>query len=270
MENEELSVFQKRVVYQVPGMDRVQVERDRVYALGQGDELKLDVYKPAGVAASVRLPGVVFIHGGPLPADLRPLPKDWGVYKSYGELIAASGMIGITLNHRFHGWEQLEQAMGDVTAALRYIQTHGDALNLDGERLCLRAFSGGGSLLSGALNKEYAGVKCLIAYYAMLDLQQAHDPAQVMSQASLQKFSPLYHLNLNPPAHLPMFIARAGLDSAELNAALERFLLAALSANIPVDFANHPNGRHGFDIFNPDARSREIIARTIEFIRANV
>lgn len=32
----------------------------------------------------------------------------------------------------------------------------------------------------------------------------------------------------------------------------------------------HPQGRHGFDVLDDDARSREIIARTIEFLRARL
>ena len=30
----------------------------------------------------------------------------------------------------------------------------------------------------------------------------------------------------------------------------------------------HPQGRHGFDILDDDARSRAIIRRTLEFLRA--
>jgi hypothetical protein len=30
---------------------------------------------------------------------------------------------------------------------------------------------------------------------------------------------------------------------------------------------NHPRGEHGFDVLNDDARSREIIAHTILFLK---
>jgi hypothetical protein len=33
---------------------------------------------------------------------------------------------------------------------------------------------------------------------------------------------------------------------------------------------NHPTGRHGFDILDDDARSREIIARTLDFLKARL
>ena len=33
---------------------------------------------------------------------------------------------------------------------------------------------------------------------------------------------------------------------------------------------NHPAGRHGFDILDDDARSREIVARTFDFLKAHL
>jgi hypothetical protein len=41
----------------------------------------------------------------------------------------------------------------------------------------------------------------------------------------------------------------------------------ALSCDVPIELLNHPTGEHAFDVRNDDARSREIIGRTLEFIR---
>jgi hypothetical protein len=35
----------------------------------------------------------------PIPAQARP--KDWGVFDSYGRMLAASGLVAIAFNHRF-------------------------------------------------------------------------------------------------------------------------------------------------------------------------
>jgi hypothetical protein len=48
------------------------------------------------------------------------------------------------------------------------------------------------------------------------------------------------------------------------------FVQEALGANAALHLANHPIGRHAFDILDDDARTRQIIASTIEFIKANV
>lgn len=66
-----------------------------------------------------------------------------------------------------------------------------------------------------------------------------------------------------------MFIARAGLDNAGFNDAIDRFVQLALSKNLTIEVVNHATGHHGFDIENDDDRSREIIRRTIEFIKTH-
>ncbi len=68
--------------------------------------------------------------------------------------------------------------------------------------------------------------------------------------------------------HLPpMLVARAGLDSPSLNATIARFVDAALAGGAVLDLLNHPGGRHGFDILDDDERTKQIIRRTIAFLR---
>ncbi len=55
-----------------------------------------------------------------------------------------------------------------------------------------------------------------------------------------------------------------------MNAGIDRFVEQALAANACLDVLNHPTGRHGFDILDDDARSREIIARAVEFLRSRL
>lgn len=38
-----------------------------------------DIYRPTEADDDTLRPLVVFVHGGPLPADLRPTPRDWPV-----------------------------------------------------------------------------------------------------------------------------------------------------------------------------------------------
>jgi hypothetical protein len=66
---------------------------------------------------------------------------------------------------------------------------------------------------------------------------------------------------------VPLFIARAGLDEIPMmNDSIDRFLTAALSANAPLTYMNHPRGEHGFDNQNDDDRSREIIRSALTFL----
>lgn len=119
-------------------------------------------------------------------------------------------------------------------------------------------------MLSSALRDAPSYIRCLIAYYAVLD---ATTPAAVGEDAA-KEFSPLHHIKQKGKAVPPLFVARAGLDDPELNGALDRFTQEAITRNVTLEFSNHTAGPHSFDIHNDDDRTREIIRRTIEFIRA--
>src|SRR2546426_12105034 len=71
----------KRIVYTVPGMETVEVQQDIFYKQADGSDLKMDVYLPPAQARSNPLPGVLLLHGGPLPPSVSA--KDWGIFVSY-------------------------------------------------------------------------------------------------------------------------------------------------------------------------------------------
>ena len=123
----------KRIVYQVPGMQNVRAKRDLVYKTAVGGELQMDVYSPR--SSSRRLPAVLFIHGGRIPPNLLTTPKDWAVYVSLGQLAAASGFVGVTFNHRFYTWESLPDSQADVMDAIKYVRANAATLGVDPERI---------------------------------------------------------------------------------------------------------------------------------------
>jgi hypothetical protein len=51
---------------------------------------------------------------------------------------------------------------------------------------------------------------------------------------------------------------------------IDRFIREAISKNVALSFANHPQGVHSFDSQNDDNRSREIIRSAIAFMKANL
>jgi acetyl esterase/lipase len=259
----------RRIVYRVAGMESVAIMRDLVYQRDGDTDLLMDVYVPSGLAPRERRPVVFFVHGGPLALEMQP-PKEWGVYLSYGELAAASGLIGVTFNHRFYSPQQLEQAAADVAAAIAYVRARAGDLHADADRTCLWAFSGGGPLLSMVFRERPPHIKCVVAYYALLDLRHLSAPSsEPEHDAPVQKFSPAAYLR-DGSAGLPVFVARAGLDRPVINQSIDLFVQEALAANALIDVANHPDGRHGFDFLDDEPRSHEIIARTLEFIKTHL
>ncbi len=259
----------KPVVYAVPGMEKVAVKSNLKYTSAPDPNLLMDVYAPPGLKQGERRPAVLFIHGS---AGSAARAKDWGVYTSWGRLAAASGMVGVTFTHRL-GYPKpyLTDAGADVAAAINYVRANADALGVDKDRLCLAAYSGGGPLLSAALRERPAYVRCLVSFYAFLDVRQSpmhtpHEPAE-----TLERFSPITYLGRDAGRIPPVFIARAGLDQIPtLNDSVESFVREALKQNAPVTLYNHPAGVHGFDNQTPDARSREIVRAALDFMRTHL
>jgi dienelactone hydrolase len=239
----------KRIVYRVDGMRDARAKLDVVYKRDAGAELTMNIYAPADLSGANRAPAVLFVHGGPISSDFMP-PTQWGVFVSYGELAAVSGLVGVTFNHRLFAVTDYERAQSDVAAAIDYVRNHAAELNVDADRIALWYFSGGGPLMTPIVRDRPGYVRCMLAFYAYLK------PAatQVRSKGT----------------GLPIFIARAGLDQPLINETIDLFVQEALAGNALLDVMNHSAGRHGFDILDDDDRSREIIARAVAFAQAHV
>ena len=280
----------KRIVYQVPGMKSVRVKKDLIYKRAGNEQLLMDVYSPR--TSRERLPAVLFVHGGRIPPNLLTTAKDWAVYVSFGELVTASGFVGVTFNHRFYTWESLADSQADVMDAIKYVRDNAATLGIDPERIVLWTVSAGGIFLSQPLQERPSYLKSIVAYYSQLDLQNERKSAPAsVSDETLREFSPVYQLEKSAAAagpgtsnvgvgqsaikaravsmFPPIFIARAGLDDPGLNDGLDRFVQIALKHNVSVELLNHATGHHGFDIEDDNARSREILKRTIEFLKTH-
>jgi acetyl esterase/lipase len=259
----------KPVVYSVPGMDKVLVRTNLKYTTADNPNLLMDVYTPPGLAKGERRPAVIFIHGS---AGAEAKAKDWGVYISWGRLAAASGMVGVTFTHRL-GYPKpyLNDAGADVEAAVNYVRANADSLGVDGDRLCLAAYSGGGPMLSAAMRERPPYVRCLVSFYAFLDVRQSEMHRPHETPETLERFSPITYLGGDVERLPPIFVARAGLDQIPtMNDSIDRFVREAVRQNAAVTLYNHPRGVHGFDNQTPDARSREIVRAALDFMRTHL
>jgi dienelactone hydrolase len=256
-----------RIVYRVEG-GAFNTRRDIVYRR-EGVDLLMDIYAPVETNPSTLLPAILFVHGGPVPAEMKP-PKDWPFFQSYGELVAASGLIGVTFNHRFHHPLQFPDSKADVLAAIEFVRAHATEFRIDAERIGLWIFSGGGPHVSWVLRDRPSYVRCLLAFYAMLDLRHLAPPnADAQTVARIKEASAAMYVR-DGAKDLPMFIARAGLDAEMVNRGIDVFVQEGLSANAFLDLKNHRNGRHGFDFLDDNDRSRSIIAGALAFAKTHL
>src|SRR5256885_3859143 len=152
------------VALRVPGMAPVRIHRDLVY--DSRADLRLDAYVPPRPG---RFPVVMLLHGG-VPDEVPVRPKDWGLYRSWGKLLAASGFTTVIPNQRIGFPDpRLALAEQDVESALDYLRRHAGRLSADPGRICLVAFSAGGPLLARFIREHPSNVRCLAAMYAFLD-----------------------------------------------------------------------------------------------------
>ena len=65
---------------------------------------------------------------------------------------------------------------------------------------------------------------------------------------------------------LPLLVVRARQDNIpHLNSTIDHFISKAVSQNLQINFINYAEGQHGFDAYDDNDRSREIIKETIDF-----
>ena len=253
------------VVYQMPGVDDVEVRRDEVYRQDAGGPLTMDVYYPPASKRGARSPVVVVVLGysdvGLQTVMGCPFKEMvWSI--EWARMLAASGTVAILYTNR--------EPAADVHALLDYLRQHAAALGIDEDRIAVWAASGHVPLaLSIAMEHREHLKAAVFCYGYMLDLDGATSVAQY--QAVWQFAAPAAGRSVaDMPATLPLFVARCGKDQFGVNDSLDAFVLGAVRANLPMTFVNHAEAPHAFDIFHDSETSREIIRQILGFLRCHL
>lgn len=257
-------IAKKRVVYEIPDMDTVTVRRDVEYRKTDDAALTMDIYYPLDWESGVRVPAAVIVAGYPDLGFERMIGckfKEMGSSVSWGQLMAASGFIAIAYTNR--------EPTTDLHALLDYVRQNSESLGINEDRIGLWAGSGNVPLaLSLMFGEAREYLKCAVLCYGYtLDLDGATGIAD-LSKAYGFANPCAGSLTDDLPRHIPLLIARAGLDELpHLNETLDRFLLKALVCNLPVTFVNHAGGPHAFDLLHDSDETREIIKQILSFMK---
>jgi len=213
----------------------------------------IDLYLPD--RADQPKPAIVFVHGGPIPADLRPSPRDWPVYQGYGSLAAEHGVVGVTVDHRLYDLAAYPLAAADVTAAVDAVRADPA---VDSERIALWFFSGGGLLLADWLRRPAGWLRCVAATYPVLvplaggDIDPRFSPADAVTSAG----------------ELPVVLTQVGRERPEIAATVTAFTAAARASDIQLEIIDVPDGQHGFDMLDHTVQSREAVSRAFTAVLA--
>lgn len=247
-------------VLDVPERPRERVGRIDLYAPDESDES--DECDEPGEASERPRPAVVFVHGGPLPADLRPTPRDWPSFTGYGRYAASLGVFGVTLDHRLHGFDDYERAAEDITEAVELVRADP---RVDPERIALWFFSGAGLLLAHWLAEPPSWLRCAAATYPIL--------APLPSWGTVDsRFLPADAVTgaVTGAGRLPVVLTRVGLENAEIAATVEDFLAAAKECGADVEVIDVPDAHHGFETIDHTDQPRRAVAHAMRSVLAHL
>jgi acetyl esterase/lipase len=218
----------------------------------------VDLYLPAGDGP---FPAVVILHGGPIPPDTRPTPRDWPVYHGYGSLIASLGLVAAVADHRLYVLPNPDGVVLDYPTAADDVTAAVDAVRadprVDSDRVVVWFFSGGGLLSADWLREQPTWLRGVALTYPML----APMPGWTVDR----RFRPVEAVT---GAGAPIVLTRVGLERSEIAETVEQFLAAATGAGVAVEIIDVPNGHHAFDTLDDADESRAAVRHMADRICA--
>jgi hypothetical protein len=179
----------------------------------------------------MRRPAIIFFNRA-TGADRAREP-----YASWARAAATEGLVGIVPDLRSGSEAE------DFNALVTYLSRDAASLGIDPEALAVFAELGNVHTAFPLVeDRKQTAVKAAVMYYGT---------------------APITDFRLD----LPVLYVRAGLDRPPVNEGITRLAALAISQNAPLTLLNHPTGYHGFELFNDDDATRDVIARTLAFVR---
>ncbi|GHE87304.1 esterase [Streptomyces werraensis] len=211
----------------------------------------VDLYLPE---AEEPRPAVLFVHGGPVPAEARPTPRDWPTLRGYAHCAAAGGAVAAVVDHGLHTLGDYERAAADVAAAMERVRADP---RVDAGRTALWFFSGGGPIAARWLDAPPPWLRCLAATYPVFGpmpgwglTDSRFDPARAVANAGA----------------LPVVLTRVGLETPAIAATVEEFLASAKECGADVEVVEVPHGHHAFETVDPTDESRDAVRRAVRAV----
>ncbi|MCK8679618.1 alpha/beta fold hydrolase [Streptomyces lichenis] len=212
----------------------------------------VDLHLPDGPGPR---PTILFVHGGPVPTDLRPTPRHWPAHLGYARYAAELGAVGAVVDHGLHRLDAYPRAAQDVADALGLLRRDP---RVDPDRIALWIFSAGGLLAADWLDGPPPWLRCLALTYPVL----APLPGWPAVDGRFRPTEALARGTGTPP----VVLTRAGREDAAIANTVSAFLAAARDTGAPVEVIDVPHGRHGFDTLDHTEESRDAVRRALHAV----
>lgn len=233
-------------------------------AAGQPD-VSVRVYRPKD--ATGKLPGLLWIHGGGYV--IGNVAQDDVLVK---QMLTEVGLVVVSVEYRLSPETPYPGPLMDCYAALKWLHTQADKLDVDASRIAIAGASAGGGLAAGlcllARDRGEIPVAFQLLIYPMINDQnvqsaeEAGSDHHVWTRASnlfgwqaylgelYGKQEVPYHAAASRAEHLaglpPTFIAVGELDLF-LDEDIE-YAQRLLKAGVPTELHVYPGAYHGFDV----------------------
>lgn len=225
------------VVYDLPATKNVKVKTDIPYS----GSLTIDVYSPPNAKNGDKFPAVIFLNAiGDAPNNR---VKNWEIYKSFPRLIAAHGMVGISMDADGAKIQESLRSLFD------FLEKDGAKHGIDGTRLGVYAASANVTqstiyLMSANASKS---IKAAALFYG-----SAPSP-----ETKIRKDLPV------------LFILPQGdfVNSGQPQMPLWQ---RVAEAHAPWTLQFAANLPHAFDAFTDNDESRRVIQQAIAFWKTNL
>ncbi len=230
------------VVYDVPATKDVKLKADVPYLKDTKGTLAIDIYTPPDMKPGEKLPAVVFLNAiGEQPNQ--PKVKSWGIYKSFPRLVAAHGIIGISME------ADGERIQETLRALFDFLEKEGAAHGIDAARLGVYAASANTTQSIVYLMSENAskGIRAAALYYGVTPT----------TETRIRKDLPV------------LFILAEG-DLQGMGQASMGLWQRVAQSGAPWTLMFAAGLPHAFDAFSDNDESRRIIQQTLTFWKSNL
>jgi dienelactone hydrolase len=189
--------------------------------------LAMDVYRPPAQAPG--RPALVFFNRA--TGD----DRHGRFYDAWARAAASAGIVAILPDLR-NGSEA-----DDFRTLMAYLTAH----KVDHRIGSIAVYAGSGNVfaaLPAVEDPSLTGLSAAVMYYGAAPIAQ-------------------FRLDL------PLLFVRAGLDRPPVNQSIASLVRTAMDQNAPVTLVNHAGGHHAFELVDNTAATREVIERTLDFVK---
>ncbi len=134
--------------------DSIELQADLVYAQRGDRALHLDLFRPAKLAAEVKLPAVVLVHGGGW------INGDRTKFHRYAQTLAQRGFAVAAIEYRLAGEAKFPAAVQDTVESIVWLRKNADKFQIDPAKIAAVGGSAGGHLVAlaaaGGAHEKFA------------------------------------------------------------------------------------------------------------------